>query len=105
MTGYSYRSEQQEGVFARANEIQGLERDNEELWFISNSGGLAGLIDSDGTGDIGGRLFGVSYIGRVAYNYNHKYLFYGTYRRDGTNKFQAKWGNFFTFRSWLGPLQ
>ena len=98
MAGYSYRAEQQEGVYARATEIQGLGRNNEELWFISASDGSAiGLIDEDGTGDIGGRIFGVSYLGRVAYNYSHKYLLYGTYRRDGTNKFQAKWGNFFTF--------
>jgi len=98
MGGYSFRSEQQEGTFARATEVQGLERGSEELWFISDSGGDPnGLIDEDGTGDIGGREFGVSYLSRVAYNYRHKYLLYGTYRRDGTNKFQATWGNFFTF--------
>ena len=98
MAGYSYRSEQLDGVYARATEVQGLERDNEELWFISYAdGSTAGLIDEDGTGDIGGQIYGVSYIGRMAYNYNHKYLLYATYRRDGTNKFQARWGNFFTF--------
>lgn len=97
MGGYSYRSERQEGVFARATEIPGLTKDQEELWFISESNRTpVGLIDEDGTGDIGGNLFGTSYLGRLSYNYDDRYLLYGTFRRDGTNKFQAKWGNFFT---------
>jgi len=107
MGGYSYRSEQMEGVFARAREIQGLERGNESLWFISDSDGAQnGLIDESGTGDVGGRIFGVSYLSRIAYNFDRKYLLYGTYRRDGTNKFQAKWGNFFTFGAgWVASAE
>ncbi len=97
MAGYSFRSENQEGVFASATEIQGLNRVQEELWFMSGSNRVpVGLINEDNTGDIGGSIYGVSYLGRIAYNYADRYLLYGTYRRDGTNKFQAKWGNFFT---------
>ena len=93
MAGYSYRSEQTEGVFARGTEIPGLNLEQEELWYMSGTGGL---IDEDGTGDFGQKLYGVSYLSRLAYNFDDRYLLYGTYRRDGTNKFQAKWGNFFT---------
>lgn len=97
MGGYSYRSEEREGVFASASEIQGLYREQEELWFMSGPDRVpVGLINEDGTGDIGGHVYGTSYLGRIAYNYDDRYLLYGTFRRDGTNKFQAKWGNFFT---------
>ncbi|MEL7006221.1 MAG: TonB-dependent receptor, partial [Bacteroidota bacterium] len=53
-------------------------------------------LNTQQTFDFGSREFGTSYIGRVAYNYREKYLFYSSYRRDGTNKFSEKWGNFFT---------
>ncbi|MFW6327131.1 MAG: SusC/RagA family TonB-linked outer membrane protein [Bacteroidota bacterium] len=97
MGGYSFRSEQREGVFTNATEIQGLNREQNELWFISSSDRTPlGLIDEDNTGDIGGKYFGTSYLARLSYNYDERYLLYGTFRRDGTNKFQAKWGNFFT---------
>jgi len=38
----------------------------------------------------------VSYFGRIAYNYNEKYLFMGIIRRDGSSKFGAnnRWGIF-----------
>ncbi|MEJ7644889.1 MAG: TonB-dependent receptor [Chryseolinea sp.] len=91
--GYSYRSEVTEGNFLRATNISTLDPDEEQTWFIPNGT----EIDIDGSGDIGGREFGVSYFGRVAYNYDDRYLLYGTFRRDGTNKFQQKWGNFLTF--------
>jgi TonB-linked SusC/RagA family outer membrane protein len=44
--------------------------------------------------DGGAREYGLSYFGRVSYNFNNKYLFYGTFRADGTNKYQEKWGYF-----------
>jgi TonB-linked SusC/RagA family outer membrane protein len=37
-----------------------------------------------------------SYLGRVTYNYDNRYLFMGTYRRDGSSNFgpENKWGEF-----------
>lgn len=94
VVGYVFRSETNEGVFARGTELDpSPDRDLEELWYISQA---TGGIDEGGTGDFGSRLFGSSYIGRLAYNYNEKYLLYSTYRIDGNNRFQEKWGNFFT---------
>ena len=91
--GYAYRSEVTEGNFVRATNISTLDPDEEQTWFIPNGS----QVDIDNTGDVGGREFGVSYFGRVAYNYDDRYLLYGTFRRDGTNKFSQKWGNFMTF--------
>ncbi len=92
--GYSYRSEVMEGNFVRATNISTLDPDEEQTWFIPTN---HGQYDIGNTGDIGSREFGVSYFGRVAYNYDERYLLYGTFRRDGTNKFTQKWGNFLTF--------
>lgn len=44
--------------------------------------------------DGGAREYGLSYFSRVSYNFNNKYLLYGTFRADGTNKYQEKWGYF-----------
>ncbi|GAA3610663.1 TonB-dependent receptor [Flavivirga amylovorans] len=46
------------------------------------------------TGDDGARQYFFSYFGRIAYNFDDKYLLYGTFRADGTNKYQEKWGYF-----------
>ncbi len=92
--GYSYRSEVTEGNFVRATNIATLDPDKEQTWFIPTG---HGQYDIGSTGDVGGREFGVSYFGRVAYNFDERYLLYSTFRRDGTNKFSQKWGNFLTF--------
>lgn len=91
--GYSFRSEVREGSRVRGEDISVLDRDAESTWFIYDEGRD---INSDESYDFGARFFGSSYFGRLAYNYDEKYLVYGTFRRDGTNKFQQKWGNFFT---------
>ncbi|WP_420385784.1 SusC/RagA family TonB-linked outer membrane protein [Roseivirga sp.] len=91
--GYSYRNETAEGVFARGTELDpSPNRVQEELWYLS----LADQIDEGGVGDFGSKIYGTSYFTRVAYNYDDRYLLYGTYRRDGNNKFQERWGDFFT---------
>lgn len=91
--GYSYRSETNEGVFARGTDLDPApNRSMEELWYLF----YANEIDEGAVGDFGSELYGSSYFARLAYNYDDRYLLYGTFRRDGTNKFQQKWGNFFT---------
>lgn len=93
LAGYSFRSETNQGLFATGTgptETGAPERGLEELWYISQ----ADVVDINGTGDFGSKIYGTSYFGRISYNYNNRYLVYGTFRRDGTNKFQKKWGNF-----------
>lgn len=62
----------------------------EEAYFLD----LAQTIVADDVKDDGRREFGLSFFGRVSYNYDGRYLLYGTYRADGTNKYQEKWGYF-----------
>ncbi|MFD2035941.1 SusC/RagA family TonB-linked outer membrane protein [Belliella marina] len=92
--GQSFRTEYNEVLFATG---QGLNpepnRNQEEFWYLSNSTNF----DLDRIGDEGLRLNYLSFFGRVAYNYDDRYLLYATLRRDGNNKFQEKWGNFATF--------
>lgn len=62
----------------------------EEAYYIDQ----AQTIVEDGVKDNGARDYGFSYFGRVSYNYDNRYLLYGTFRADGTNKYQEKWGYF-----------
>lgn len=62
----------------------------EEAYFLD----LAQTIIQEDTRDDGAREFGLSYFGRVSYNFDNRYLLYGTFRADGTNKYQEKWGYF-----------
>ena len=62
----------------------------EESYYLEQ----AQTIDENSVGDGGAREYGFSYFSRVSYNYDGKYLLYGTFRADGTNKYQEKWGYF-----------
>ncbi|PHN06628.1 SusC/RagA family protein [Flavilitoribacter nigricans DSM 23189 = NBRC 102662] len=87
MAGTSYRDEAWDQL--RATGLN-FPVDQEEAWYIDQ----AETIPVDNVGDNGARQYGLSYFGRVAYNYDHKYLLYGTLRADGTSKYQEKWGYF-----------
>jgi TonB-linked SusC/RagA family outer membrane protein len=61
------------------------------LWYLYN--GLASSSQNDGKGDMWTRN---SYMGRLNYNYNDRYLLTATIRRDGSSRFpsQTRWGTF-----------
>jgi len=61
------------------------------LWYLYN--GLANSSQNDGKGDIWTRN---SYMGRLNYNYDSRYLLTATIRRDGSSRFpeQNRWGTF-----------
>ena len=91
--GQSFRSETFESLRASGDQLNPNPNfGNEHFWYLEN----ATNYDLNAIGDGGGRLFFQSYFARVTYNYNDRYLLYGTIRRDGNNKFQRKWGNFAT---------
>ncbi len=93
VAGQSFRSESGESLFARGTALNpNPSRDQEHLWYLSR----ATDFDINGIGDGGYQLFFQSFFSRVAYNYDDRYLLYGTVRRDGNNKFQKKWGTFTT---------
>ncbi len=97
MGGYSYRNENTEVLFALGRELDPApERGSEQYWYLSRAGTIeVGQVgDADPLNSNFGSFYGTSYFGRIAYNYDDRYLVYGTLRRDGTSKFQQKWGNF-----------
>jgi TonB-dependent starch-binding outer membrane protein SusC len=92
MVGSSYKIDAGESLFASANNFP---TENEENWYIAQT--VPEDINILGVGDGGFKEYGLSYFGRVSYNFNNKYLIYGTLRADGTSKYQEKWGYFPTF--------
>ena len=89
MAGASYRDESFEEL-----ELRGLNfpEDQESAYYIDQAENLD--TDRNAAGDNGSRFYGQSYFGRLAYNFANKYYVYGTYRADGSNKYQEKWGYF-----------
>ncbi len=87
--GTSFRDESFEMLTAAGTRLVDL---NKENWYLRNIDNQ--YIDQSRVDDDGSRNYGSSYFGRVAYNYDGKYLFYGTLRADGTSKYQEKWGYF-----------
>ena len=92
MAGYLVNTQKSDRIYLRGDSIYTNPTfDNEELWYFTNP---EEEINTSSSGDGGSNFNVTSYIGRVAYNYADRYLVYGTVRRDGTNKFQEKWGLF-----------
>lgn len=87
MAGHSYRDEAYHGLSA-----QGLNfpYEQEQAWYIDQ----AETVPPTGVGDGGARQYGISYFGRLSYNYGDRYLLYATMRADGSSKYQQKWGYF-----------
>ena len=87
MAGTSYRDE----AYNKLN-AQGLNfpTGNQQSWYIDQ----AAKIVEAGVGDDGAHVYGLSYFGRISYNFKEKYLLYGTMRADGSSKYQEKWGYF-----------
>lgn len=95
MGGTSYRDEAYEGLNATGLNFP---VDQEQAWYLDQSE----TKPEERVGDGGLRQYGISYFGRVSYNYNDKYMLYGTMRADGSSKYQQKWGYFPTIGvSWV----
>ena len=83
-------------------EVKGLNFPNgpgigDESYYLDLADTIDTSVDNDRvrvTGDDGSREYFFSYFGRVAYNFDDRYLLYGTVRADGTSKYQEKWGYF-----------
>lgn len=87
MAGSSFKDEQYQMLTAQGKDF---DPNFDQSWYINQS-----LIKpSNAVNDDGYLQYGMSYFGRVAYNYGEKYLLYGTMRADGSSKYQQKWGYF-----------
>jgi TonB-linked SusC/RagA family outer membrane protein len=89
MVGTSYRNEWYDYLSGSASDIPL----NENSWYIGQSKDA----DSKTADDNAERLYGISYFGRLSYNYANKYIAYFTVRQEGTSKYQDKWGTFPAF--------
>ena len=87
MAGTSFRDEAYNGINVYGNDFP---YEQEESWYISQTR----IKSLTGYGDNGSRQYGISYFGRLSYNYDDKYLLYATMRADGSSKYQQKWGYF-----------
>lgn len=68
--------------------------DNPDKWFVS-----IGDLATATNGSIQWERTTVSFLGRVIYNYKGKYLFNGSFRRDGSSAFSYtgnQWQNFYS---------
>lgn len=88
MAGSEFRDDAWSMLTARGEDIPSINQ--EEAWYISQ----ANTININSVKDDGSRQYGLSYFGRIVYNFNEKYLLYGTMRADGSSKYQEKWGYF-----------
>lgn len=86
MVGTTYRDEWWDYLSGSASDIPL----NENSWYI----GQSRVAESKKADDGAERIYGMSYFGRVSYNYDGKYIAYVTLRREGTSKYQEKWGTF-----------
>jgi len=87
MAGTSFKDEGYQFLTAQGKNFPtGME----QSWYINQSLD----VPAEAVNDNGLRQYGMSYFGRIAYNYDEKYLAYATYRADGSNKYQQKWGYF-----------
>ncbi|TDN90417.1 TonB-linked SusC/RagA family outer membrane protein [Salegentibacter sp. 24] len=90
MAGTSFRDEASNTFSATGFDITGIGL--ETSWYLD-------FADPDSfnsnVSEVGRRFYGLSYFGRVAYNFKDKYLLYGTFRADGSSKFTLDpWGYF-----------
>src|SRR5690606_3967363 len=90
MGGYSYRSESGDELYAKGSGFSiAPQRGAEQYWYLFHGESFEGVGDAD-VGDENvnnyGKYYGTSYFGGIAYNFDDRYLVYGTFRRDGTSK-------------------
>ncbi len=90
MLGSSYRVQEGRRLNASGTNFPEEQR---EAWYLN----YAESINLDGVWDGGSLLYGLSYFGRIQYNFDQKYYLYGTFRADGSSKYQEKWGYFPSF--------
>jgi TonB-linked SusC/RagA family outer membrane protein len=69
---------------------------NQDKWWLSAIGSTAGANNGSGQW----KRFNMSYLARVLYNYDNRYLFNTSFRRDGSSVFSGvgnTWDNFYSF--------
>jgi TonB-linked SusC/RagA family outer membrane protein len=91
MGGTSFRDEAWEMMKARGEDL--ASPFEEKSWYLRQ----ASNIKTEDVDDDARRTYGISYFGRLAYNFNDRYLLYSTVRIEGSSKYQDKWETFPAF--------
>ncbi len=86
MLGLSLREERYYNLWGV---VQDVPAGKESYQYLS-----LGNTEGRTVGDDGYRYRGLSYFGRINYSYDDRYLFMVTLRRDGSSKYNEKWGTF-----------
>ena len=90
MAGTSYRDEAENHFSATGSDIKGIGL--QSSWYLNFADPES---FNNNVSEIGRRYYGLSYFGRLSYNYKNKYLLYATMRADGSSKFTKNpWGYF-----------
>ncbi|WP_424493330.1 SusC/RagA family TonB-linked outer membrane protein [Salinimicrobium sp. GXAS 041] len=90
MAGTSFRDEAANEFEATGQDIAGIRLESSRYLDFADPDSF-----NNNVGEIGRRYYGMSYFGRLSYNYMSKYLLYGTFRADGSSKFtRDPWGYF-----------
>lgn len=92
LVGYTTQDNNNEFVSGSG---QNLLRSDEDFWYLTQNNFVASSINN-GIDDDNNYYSMVSYLGRINYSYDSRYLFTATIRRDGSSKFLGsnKWGSF-----------
>jgi TonB-linked SusC/RagA family outer membrane protein len=85
LLGQSSRSERYRITTVQAQNVPA----QQQFWYVTNY-----THDPSYYSDNGSYNTGLSYFTRGTYDFDDKYLLTGTLRRDGSSKYQQKWGNF-----------
>ena len=86
MVGMSMRQEQYNNLWSVAQDVPA----GKDSYMYINLGSSEGRT----TGDDGSRYRALSYFTRINYNYDDRYMAMFTLRRDGSSKYNEKWGTF-----------
>lgn len=90
MVGTSFRDEASNNFSATGQDIKGIGLESSRYLNFADPESF-----NNNVSEIGRRYYGISYFGRISYNYMERYLFYGTFRADGSSKFTLDpWGYF-----------
>lgn len=90
MAGTSFRDEASNEFEATGRDIAGIRLESSRYLDFADPDSF-----NNNVSEIGRRYYGMSYFGRVSYNYKDRYLLYGTFRADGSSKFtRDPWGYF-----------
>lgn len=87
LAGYEYQNYQEEFVYGIGSNLY-----NPNSFVVNNT------IDQKNSGGAQANLVHIGWLGRVNYNFDNRYFFMASFRRDGSSRFapENRWGSFWS---------